>query len=58
MRNLVVGGLIFAVGLLVTIGSYSAASGGGHYVVAYGAIIVGAIQFFVGLVQVAIGKSA
>jgi hypothetical protein len=51
-RNMLIGGLICAVGLIVTIATYSAASsGGGQYVVAWGAIIFGAIRFFRGLGQ-------
>ncbi len=36
-------------GLAVTLLTYSAAQGGGHYVVAYGAIAYGAVRFFRGL---------
>jgi hypothetical protein len=36
-------------GILLTVGSYSAASGGGTYVIAWGAILFGALQFFKGL---------
>lgn len=51
-RNMLIGGLICAVGLIVTIATYSAASsGGGQYVVAWGAIVFGAIRFFRGLGQ-------
>jgi hypothetical protein len=45
------GGLWFFGGLIVTIVSFNAASGGGSYVVAYGAIIFGGIQFFRGLLN-------
>ncbi len=45
--NMLIGGLIFSVGLLVTLGTM--ASGGGQVIIAYGAIIWGAIQFFRGL---------
>ncbi len=51
-RNMLVGGVICIIGILVTIGTYAAAShssSGGSYVVAWGAIIFGAIQFFRGL---------
>ncbi|QOV90146.1 hypothetical protein [Humisphaera borealis] len=50
--DMLVGGLICAVGLVITIGSYAAASsssGGGGYVVAWGAILFGGIRFFRGL---------
>lgn len=51
-RSMVFGGLMFVVGLVITVGSYSAAeSGGGRYVVAWGAMIFGAIRFFYGLVR-------
>jgi hypothetical protein len=36
-------------GILVTVFTYAAASGGGTYVVAWGAIVFGAIQFFKGV---------
>ncbi|MEE8500243.1 MAG: TerB family tellurite resistance protein [Kiloniellales bacterium] len=51
VRNMGLGFLWFAGGGLVTLVTYSAASGGGVYVVAYGAIAVGALQFLVGLGQ-------
>ena len=56
MRNIVIG-LIFCIGgILVTALTYSAASGGGRYVIAWGAIVFGAIQFIRGLTQ--LGSSA
>ena len=50
-RNMLVGGLWCAGGIIVTGFTYAAASGrgGGSYVVAWGAIVFGAIQFFRGL---------
>ncbi len=45
-RNMRYGALWCIVGTVVTIATYSAASGGGTYVVAWGAIGFGAIQFF------------
>jgi hypothetical protein len=51
LANMGIGLLIAVIGLAVTIGTYSAASGGGRYVVAWGAIAVGAWRFFVGLFQ-------
>lgn len=48
-REMVVGGLWCAGGLAVTILTMQAAAGGGTYVVAWGAILFGAIQFFRGL---------
>ncbi len=53
-RSMVFGGIMFIVGLVITVGSYSAASdsgGGGRYVVAWGAMIFGAVRFIYGLVK-------
>jgi hypothetical protein len=53
-RSMVFGGIMFAVGLMITVGSYTAAdggNGGGRYVVAWGAMIFGAIRFFYGLAR-------
>ncbi|MCC6554161.1 MAG: hypothetical protein IT372_14240 [Polyangiaceae bacterium] len=50
-KNMLHGGLWCVGGLVVTAATYSAASGGGSYVIAWGAIIFGAIQFFRGLSQ-------
>jgi hypothetical protein len=50
--DMVLGGIICLIGLVVTIGSYAAASessGGGRYVIAWGAIVFGAIRFFKGI---------
>ncbi|WP_020471308.1 hypothetical protein [Zavarzinella formosa] len=38
-------------GIIVTLGTLAMAAGGGSYVVAWGAIIFGAIQFFRGMSQ-------
>ena len=52
INNMLVGGAFFVVGLVVTIGSYAAASNaGGTYYLCWGAIIFGAIQFIQGLIQ-------
>jgi hypothetical protein len=51
-RHMVTGGVICAIGIVVTVVTYSAAAeGGGSYVVAWGAIIFGGIRFFRGLMQ-------
>lgn len=50
-RNMVIGGVVCAIGIAVTVATYMAASGGGTYVVAWGAIVFGGIQFFKGLAQ-------
>jgi hypothetical protein len=51
-----IGAAICVVGILVTAVTYSAASHGGHYIVAWGAIVFGAIQFFKGLFQLGSGS--
>lgn len=50
-KDMIVGALWCVGGILVTAYSYSAASGGGSYVVAWGAIIFGGIQFFRGAMR-------
>ncbi|MDQ5908051.1 MAG: hypothetical protein QG599_142 [Pseudomonadota bacterium] len=50
-KNMGFGTLWCIGGLVVTAVTYSAASGGGHYVVAWGAVVFGAIQFLQGLFQ-------
>jgi hypothetical protein len=51
-KNMLYGGLWCVGGTAVTIGTYlNASDGGGKYVVAWGAIVFGAIQFFRGLFQ-------
>ncbi|MDP6634437.1 MAG: hypothetical protein QGG42_06040 [Phycisphaerae bacterium] len=54
-RNMLYGALWCIGGIVVTAATYSAASGGGTYVVAWGAIVFGAIQFFRGLFQGGVG---
>jgi len=48
-RNMFIGGLWCVGGIAVTAITYTAASGGGTYFVAWGAIVFGAIQFIRGL---------
>ena len=48
-KDMLYGGLWCLAGLVITIMSYNAASGGGTYVVALGEIIFGGYQFFKGL---------
>ncbi len=43
------GSVICLLGIVVTVGSYSSASAGGSYVVAWGAIIFGGVRLFRGL---------
>ena len=50
-KNMLYGALWCIGGLLVTFLTYSAASDGGTYVVAWGAVIFGVIQFFKGMFQ-------
>ncbi len=50
-RNMMIGGIICLVGIVITFGTLMSASGGGRYVIAWGAIIFGGIQFFRGLAQ-------
>jgi hypothetical protein len=52
-KNMLYGALWFIGGTVVTVGTLMAASGGGSYVVAWGAIIFGGIQFVQGLYQYA-----
>ena len=58
MRDVIIGGLVCAVGTIITIGSYAAASSptGGRYVIAWGAIVFGGIQFFRGLIRLTSGR--
>jgi hypothetical protein len=52
-KNMVFGAIWCIGGTLVTALTYQAASGGGHYIIAWGAIIFGGFQFLRGLVQLA-----
>ena len=49
-RQMAIGGVIALIGIVVTVGTYAAASDGGHYFVAYGPAIIGVITFVKGLV--------
>lgn len=51
-RDLLIGAGVCLLGIVITVATFSAARGGGTYVVAWGAIIFGAIQFFRGLGRV------
>jgi len=50
-RDMLFGALWFIGGIVITAVTYSAASGGGTYVVTWGAIIFGAFQFIKGLIN-------
>ena len=55
-KMMLIGGLLFVVGLVITVGTLSAASsgsGGGTYFVAYGPMIFGVIRFFQGVAKYA-----
>ena len=56
MKHLIFGSLWAIGGTAVTVATYSAASGGGRYVVAWGAIVFGAVEAISGLVMLARGK--
>ncbi|MFO1066789.1 MAG: hypothetical protein U0892_23265 [Pirellulales bacterium] len=52
IRNIVIGGLFCVGGTVITIATYSAATqGGGRYMVCWGAIVYGFIQFIRGIGQ-------
>ncbi len=50
-KNMAIGGVICAIGLVVTCGSLAASGMGGAVIIAWGAIVFGAIQFFRGMSQ-------
>jgi len=50
-QNMLIGGLWCAGGLIVTFLTFSVAAGGGTFIVLWGAMAVGGIQFVVGLIQ-------
>jgi hypothetical protein len=52
-KDMLYGALWCVGGTVVTFISYSSASGGGSYVITWGAILFGGIQFFRGLVNFA-----
>ncbi|MGZ6267647.1 MAG: hypothetical protein ACXWNR_03685 [Candidatus Limnocylindrales bacterium] len=51
--DMVIGGLICAGGVVVTLATYNAAasSGGGSYIIAWGAIVFGGLRFLRGLAR-------
>jgi hypothetical protein len=51
-KNMFFGALWFLGGLIVTVLTFTAAQGGGRYVIAWGAVVFGAIQFIRGFSQV------
>ena len=55
VKNMLVGAAWCIGGTVITAVTYSTAKGGGTYVVAWGAIVFGAIQFLKGLFQMIAG---
>lgn len=56
MRQIVIGAVIFVIGLVITVATYSSASSsptGGTYVVAYGPMILGVVYVIRGLLVIA-----
>jgi phage FluMu protein Com len=51
IANIVIGGLICVVGTVVTVGTFLCAANDGSFLIAWGAIVFGGIQFFKGLGQ-------
>lgn len=49
-RQMLVGAACVIVGIIVTVGTYSSARRGGSYIVAWGAILFGAVDFVRGFV--------
>src|SRR5712675_2021218 len=56
LANMGIGVGLAAIGIIITAVTYSAASHGGTYVVAWGAIAVGAWRFLLGLFQILRGS--
>ena len=50
-RNMLIGGIVCAVGILISVGTHAAAKPEGQYLLAWGAILFGVIQFIRGLFQ-------
>jgi hypothetical protein len=48
-RDMLIGGLWIAGGLIITIGTYMLAENGGRYFITYGPVIYGVIRFFKGV---------
>ena len=49
VKNMVAGGALCIIGILITTVSYMAAAGGGTYVITWGAIVFGGVLFVRGL---------
>jgi hypothetical protein len=57
MKNMAIGAIVCLIGLAVTIGSYVAAEPGGVFLLAYGPVIFGGIQFVRGCIQLTTGSA-
>ena len=51
LKHMAMGGAICLIGLVITIGTIQAAEGDGRFVIAWGAIVFGSLQFLRGLLQ-------
>jgi hypothetical protein len=51
IQNIVAGLIIGGIGIAITAVTYEMASGGGTYVVAWGAVLVGAVRVIQGFAQ-------
>jgi len=51
--DIVIGGLLVVLGVVITVVTYQDASGGGTYIVAWGPVVYGAARLFRGLVNLA-----
>lgn len=50
-RNMLIGGAVCLIGIAITLATLASAANRGSFVVAWGAILFGAIQFFRGMAQ-------
>ncbi len=50
-EKIIMGAVIFAIGVTISLVTYNNSEPGGSYIIAWGAIIVGIIQFFRGILQ-------
>jgi len=57
LKNMALGGIVCFIGLAVTVGSYVAAEPGGMFLLAYGPIVFGGIQFVRGFIQLTTGSA-
>ena len=57
MKNMLIGGLVCIIGTVITVVTFANAEDGSSYVVAWGAIVFGGLQFLFGLFSLLIGKS-